>query len=217
MKMVRYISFSAMMATIVAACGCQETGSLLYTLKADDTKKVKAESSELEKKRICIWVWIDDDVLFEHPNLRPDIANHVKSALSQQVECTFVDPATVEQYQRSDYESDQLGVVPIGRHFEADRVLHVEVSEFRTRPTATPSLFQGTIRTQCTLYDCTGEEKDTSEKRRLWTKKIDVVYPETRSLGQNETDDVQIRSNTLLVFADLLAKCFYIHDEPVDR
>jgi len=202
----------------IAAGGCTEVGSLLYTLNADSTKKVKAESTELAQKRICIWVWIDDDVLFEHPNLRPDVANHIKSAISQQVECTFVDPATVEQYQRSDYESDQLGVVPIGKHFQAERVMHVEISEFHTRATATPSLLQGTIRSQCTLIDCTdSDEKDTSEKRRLWTKKIDVVYPETRALGPNETDDVQIQADTLLIFADTLAKCFYTHDAPVDR
>lgn len=200
---------------LLSATGCREIGGLWYAANADRTKKVPAEYADLAGKRVCVWVWADDAILFDHARIRLDVANHVKFAIGQHVECDFVAPAVVDKFQRANNQAEELGIVQVGRRFDADVVLFIQITEFRTRPLTSPSSFQGVITSHCALYDCKGTLPADNPERRQWSEKITITFPEGRPWNMTEADDFSTRSATLQVFGQALAKKFYTHRVPL--
>ena len=101
-----------------------------------------------------------------------------------------------------------MPVVQVGRKFDADVVLFIQISDFTTRPPGSPNLFQGYLLAQCALYDCRGELPDESPKRKLWDGKVDVKFPD-HPVSMMESNDIKMRSALLGMFGESLAKKFY--------
>lgn len=201
--------------TLMSAGGCSTIGASMAILGQDQTKKVPAEYAHLAGKQVCVWVWADESLLFEYPAIRVDAANYARHYLLQHVKnVKVVDVMAVDKFQRSEYDADTMPVVQIGRRFNADAVLNVQVSNFTTRPAGSPNLFQGRMNTLCSLYDCTGPAPVESGERKLWSGKVDVVYPE-RPVGMMETSDLVVRSTLLKLFGETLAQKFYEYRAPV--
>jgi len=200
---------------LLATGGCNLLASPMYALAADRTQKIQAEFEDLEGKDVCLWVWADESVSFSYPQVRLDVANHVRHAINQHINCTFTDPLAVHKFQRSDYEADRLPMVEIGRKFDADMVMHIQLLEFRTHPYGSDSLLQGHILAQCALYDCRGDLPVQSRDRELWSGRVEVDFPEKHPLNPTEADVFYVRSATIQVFSQALAKKFYTHREPV--
>jgi hypothetical protein len=141
--------------------------------------------------------------------VRIDTASHAKYYIQQHVnDVNIVDPIRVDKFQRTNYEADSMPVVDVGRKFDADVVLFIQVSDFVTRPVGSPNLFQGKMNAQCALYDCKGELPVESPKRKLWSSKIVVTYPD-HPMAISETNDLAMRSTLLKLFGESLAKKFY--------
>jgi len=215
MRRLRTPTLATWCVMMTSAVGCNVIGPTMYIMQADRTRKVQAEYGDLAGKTVCICVWADDAIVFDYPQICLDVANHAKFALGEHIKCEFVDPVAVDSFQRSDYHADQLSVVQIGKRFGADVVLSIQVVEFRTRPVASASLFQGLISTSCALYDCKGDLPVHSKARGLWSGQIKITYPETRPLSMTDADDLSMRAATLQVFGQALAKKFYTHREPI--
>lgn len=210
MKNVFYLKrFCLLLLPLMFTAGCNLIGAPLSMMAQDQTKKVPAEYGDLPGKNVCIWVWADESLLFEYPVIRLDVANHARHYLKQHVKnIKVVDTAVVDKFQRNEYDADTMPVVQVGKRFKADVVLFIQVSDFVTRPTGSPNLFQGRMNTQCALYDCKGDLPLESPERKLWGGKIDTVFPE-RPVGMMDTDDLRIRSTLLELFGEKIARKFY--------
>jgi len=201
---------------LITAAGCSYLGAAASIIGQDQTKKVPAEYANLSGKQVCVWVWADESLLFDYPAVRIDVANHARHYILQHVkDVKVIDVRTVDKFQRSEYESDTMPVVQIGRKFNADAVLYIHVSNFLTRPTGSPNLFQGRMNTLCSLYDCKGQLPTESTERKLWSGKVDVVYPD-RPVGMMDTNDLVVRSALLKLFGEKLAQKFYEYRAPVE-
>jgi hypothetical protein len=208
-KMVLLKFFGCFLFPLICSSGCNLIGAPLSMMAQNQTQKVPAEYGNLSGKNLCIWVWADESLLFEYPVIRLDVANHVKHLLKQHVKnIKIVDPATVDKFQRNEYDADTMPVVQVGKRFKADVVLFIQVSDFLTRPSGSPNLFQGRMNAQCALYDCKGDLPLESTERKLWGGKIEVVFPE-RPVGMMDTDDLRIRATLLELFGENIAKKFY--------
>ncbi len=197
---------------MLLSSGCNLVTYPLYALNAGRTRKVSAEYKGLSGKKVCVWVWADESLLFNYPSIRLDIASHARYFIMQSIkDIRFVKPSTVANYQRSQYGAETMPIVSVGKHFGADVVLFIQVMDFRTRPPTSPSLFQGFLNAHCSLYDCTGNLPIQSEKRKLWSGIIQIVYPERRLMDISQTNDLAMRSTLLKLFGDKLAKKFYDH------
>jgi len=212
MRRAKWIS-----ALLASACGllmplswgCNWLAGPLYLLSAEQTKKIPAEYGQLAGKRVCVWVWADDSVLFDFPALRSEVAGYAKHYIAEHVNASFVDPLAVEKFHRERYDADSLSPVEVGQHFDADVVLFIQVLDFRTRPIDSPNLFQGHVAASCALYDCRGEKPPFSPDRQLWTGQVEVTYPPRGPVGMMQSNEVTIRAQVLTAFAQELAKKFY--------
>jgi hypothetical protein len=214
-KMVLLKVAGFLMIPLLFSTGCNLISAPLSMLAQEQTKKVPAEYGDLPGKTVCVWVWADESLLFEYPIIRLDVANHAKHFLKQHVKnIKIVDPSAVDKFQRNEYDADSMPVVQVGKRFKADVILFIQVSEFVTRPSGSPNLFQGRMNTQCALYDCKGDLPPESPERKLWGSKIEVVFPE-RPVGMMDSDDLRIRATLLKLFGENLAKKFYDYQAPV--
>ncbi len=211
--LLMFVGFSS----CISLEGCNLLAFPMYAMNANKTKKVLPEYAGLPGKKVCIWVWADESLMFDYPAIRLDIANHVKYFLQQHIKCEIIDPAVVEKYRKSNYQVDVLSPVEIGKHFKADVVLFIEVSDFGTQMPDSPELLQGRLNTRCVLYDCKGTLPVTSVKRKLWSDNINVVYPENRPVSITQMNALALRSIVLKLFGEKLAKKFYEHREPLPR
>ena len=190
-----------------AIAGCNLIGAPLSILTQNQTKKYPAEYADLPGKSLVIWVWADDSLLFDYPVIRYDVANHTKYFLSRHVKnLKIVDPASVAKFQRTQYEADTMLITQIGKKFNTDIVLFIQVSDFITRPADAPNLFQGNIKADCALYDSKGGT--TVRESKLWSGVINVTYPD-HPVGMYDASDLAIRSMLLKLFGETLAKKFY--------
>jgi hypothetical protein len=201
--------FATALLLALGAAGCNWLGPAMSFMELEKEKKVTAEYNELAGKKVCIWVWADESLVFEYPAVRVDTANWAKYYIKQNVEkVDFVDPIRVYKFQESNYEADAMPVVEVGQKFEADMVLFIQVSDFTTRPPSSPNLFQGHMNAQCALYNCKGELPVESPKRKLWDGKIDIEFPD-HPVSIMESNDVKMRSALLGMFGESLARKFY--------
>jgi hypothetical protein len=213
-KMVLLNVFGLFVIPLLFSTGCNLIAAPLSILAQDQTKKVPAEYGNLSGKTVCLWVWADESLLFEYPIIRLDVANHARHFIKQHVKnVKIVDPSVVDKFQRNEYDADSMPVVQVGKRFKADVVLFIQVSDFVTRPSGSPNLFQGRMTTQCALYDCKGDLPPESSERKLWGSKIEVVFPE-RPVGMMDTDDLRIRATLLELFGESIAKKFYDYQAP---
>jgi len=211
----RWLCLLIVVPFLAACAGCNLIAAPLSIMAQDQTKKVPAEYADLSGKNLTIWVWADESLLFEYPVIQKDTANHARYFLLQHVKnVKITDIDAVDRFQRSNYDADTLPVPQVGRKFNADAVLFIQVSEFVTRPAGAPNLFQGRMNTQCALYDCKGDLPVESPNRKLWSGAVSVVYPE-RPVGLMDSNDLTIRSVLLKLFGEALAKKFYEHQVPV--
>ncbi len=210
LRIYKYLLASLVSIMMVSSLiGCNLVGPVMAIAKQEETKKIPAEYNDLAGKKVCIWVWADESLLFDYPAVRIDAANHAKYYIQQHLaDVDFVDPIRVNKFQRSNYEADSMPVVEIGKKFDSDVVLFIQVSDFVTRPLGSPNLFQGKMTAHCALYDCKGELPLESPKRKLWNGKISVTYPD-HPMGIAEANDLMIRSTLLKLFGESLAKKFY--------
>ncbi|MFA5865871.1 MAG: hypothetical protein WC975_14460 [Phycisphaerae bacterium] len=212
----RAVKVGLLLSFLIAVGGCNLIAAPLAVLGQGQTRKVPAEYAELPGKHLVIWVWADESLLFDYPAIREDVASHARYFIKEHVKnAKIVDIAVVDKFQRSQYEADSMPIVQIGRKFNADVILFIQVSDFVTRPGSAPNLFQGRINAQSALYDCNGILPVENPQRKVWSGKIEVVYPE-HPMGMMETTDLRIRSALLQLFGEKLAKKFYETKEPVE-
>ena len=194
---------------VTLSSGCNLIAYPLYMAKSEQTKKVPAEYGQLGDKTVCIWVWAEDAIVFDFPQIPLEVADYAKHYMAKNIKAKFVDPLAVDRFRRQEYDAASLSPVEVGRRFEADVVLFIQVLEFRTRPANSPNLLQGYISASCWLYDCTGQKALYSPDRVLWSGQVETSYPTRGPVSMMQANDVSIRAQVLGLFAQELARKFY--------
>jgi len=122
-----------------------------------------------------------------------------------------VDPAIVEQFQRSNPNWTDRHPSRIGRErYRADLVLYIELQEFTTTSEEFGGLLRGSMEAACSLFTT---DKSGSEAQ-LWYKKVKAVYPPDIPELTETGAEARVRDETMKLFAEHVVKNFYGHYEP---
>ncbi len=217
LKILPVLSWAALCAGAALWSGCNLIAYPLYMAGSEKTRKVPAEYGQLGGKTVCVWVWADDAIAFDFPHIPLEVADYARHYIVKNVKAKFVDPLAVDRFRREEYDATSLSPVEVGRRFETDVVLFIQVLEFRTRPANSPNLFQGHISASCSLYDCTGQKALYSPDRVLWSGQVQASYPARGPVSIMQANDVSIRAQVLTLFAQELARKFYEHRVKLNR
>lgn len=194
---------------LLALSSCR---ALLYPILATapkPTRKVLAEFSKLPGHRVLILVWADQATLFDYPNIRYELAEYVAYHLKDKLKnLTIVPNREVARYQQTNYHWDSQPPALIGRKFDAELVLHIELLQYTTRAAGTPHLLCGQGRAAITIYDCQAEPP----RQRLYHGQAEARYPPSGSLGLLQADDASVHARTLDLLGAAIAAKFYDHE-----
>lgn len=183
--------------------GCKGIAAATALWGKPPTKFVPAEWPHLTKKKVCVVVWAEMDTLFEYPFVQLEVARHVEDAMGPVIEgIKFVPAQEVVDFQQRDAEWDRKPPAEIGQHFEADRVLFVELTQYTTREPDSPHLYRGRVSANVKVYD---PAQPTGGA--LYRTTIDTVYP-SDTPGQYGTDEITIRKSSMEAFANDVAGKF---------
>ena len=96
----------------------------------------------------------------------------------------------------------------VGRAFDADYVIFIEVLRFQIRDSDHPKLLRGRIHASVSVHD---RAADQDQLRRFELAPVDCVYPRGGSVMLTATNSPLIREQTYRKFGEMVARKFYEH------
>lgn len=177
-------------------------------LAGPPTEKVEPEFARLKGKKVLVLVWAPPAVLTNYPYARYDIAKYVGDALRSQIEeVTTVSARHVEDYvsKRSQGAADPEVV---GRHFQADLVVYLELLRYRMRWPESPHLYRGDIHASVVVFDLNAAG---GEPERYELSTASVLHPEGAPVSVHKTTEQKLRKETSEIFAERVALKFKAH------
>ena len=173
-------------------------------------KQISPEFDKFPQKRIAILVWTDPSTLFDYPHARFELATYVADKLNAEMTqrqhgTVVVDPRDVEDYLQKNLEA-QLDPYVLGRHFDVDFVVYLEVLEMQVRDPEVPQFLRGRVEALVSVHDI---RADPDETRRYELTPVQCVFPEGSPVMLSATNSPLIREATYRKFAELVARKFY--------
>jgi len=192
--------------------GCNVLEYPVYVLFGSRSKKVKAEYTDLEGKKIAIMVAGRTAIDFEYPYARMDLALAAAQSIRQNVKKTeFVDQEKIDTYQREDIDWYSLPLSEIGRKFGAQRIVYLDLLQFSMTETNSVNLLRGRIEAQLRVYDMESDQGDIP----CYESEVGVVYPEYAPRPRSDSARIEVQRESILLFAEKLAQKFYDHKVPI--
>ncbi len=173
-------------------------------------KAVTAEFDKLRHKRVAIVVWIDAATLFDFPYARFELAAYTGDKLfaemaQRHLNTEVVDPRDVEDCLQKNIDA-QVDAQAVGRHFNADYVVYIEVYKFQIRDPQQPQFLRGRISASTSVYDV---RSDPDQLRHYELTPVNCVYPDSAPVFMSGTNSALVREATYRKFAELVARKFY--------
>ncbi len=173
-------------------------------------KKVSPEFDKLANSRVAVLVWTDQSTLFDYPYARFELATYIGDKLSAEMAQRSHDVEVVRTQRVEDFLQQHLDAQidpdTVGREFDVDYVVYVEVLEFQMRDPDQPQLLRGTVNASVTVHDIRAEPElaETFELAPVY-----CIYPEAGPVLMTATNSPQIREQTYHKFSELVARKFY--------
>ncbi len=177
-------------------------------LAGPPTKEVKAEFSRLADKKVLVHVWVPPSVQQLYPHSRFDVARYVAGKLRADIKgVTTVSTNKVEDYV-SRSSDPVIDSAELGRRFDADMVVYIEVLTYQMRDPDSPQLFRGQISGSVNVFDLVsaGEQAERYE-----LSSATAVHPPSGPVSVLKTDEQTIRKQTSEAFAEEVCKKFKDH------
>lgn len=165
----------------------------------------------LQNKTVAVLVQADMSTLYEHPDLTVKIAEGVSGRLQRDVPGAMVlNPKYVIDWQ---YRTPQWASLPVGEMAEqlnVDRIVHIELLEYRLNPPGNRWLWEGVCVGRVGVVERGGIDPD------IFTETFDISakFPTISGVGADTTPRANIEYGLLHAFIERTAWLFHQHLEP---
>jgi len=181
-----------------------------FVVLGEHTKKVSPEFDKLAGKRVAVLVWTEPATLFDYPHVRFELATYIGDKLHAEmgrrdIGTQVVDPRDVEDYLQKNIDA-QINPYAVGRKFNADYVVYLEVLEFQIRDAQAPQFLRGRIQASVSVHDIRSERE---WQRRYELTPVQCIHPEDAPVLMSATNSPLIREATYRKFAEQVARKFY--------
>jgi len=173
-------------------------------------RKVLPEFDKLAAKRVAVLVWTEPATLFDYQYARLELATYVGDKLQtettqRQMSTEVVSARDVEEFLQKNIGAE-VDPYAVGRNFNADYVVFVEVLKFQIRDPAEPQLLRGQIEAAVSVHDM---RADPGELRRYELAPVACTHPEGQPVLLSRMNAPLVREETYRKFAELVARKFY--------
>lgn len=191
----------------VVLAGCNWFTPLAFILP-EHKRQVSAEFTQLSGS-VAVMVWADSPITYDYPSLTLDVAAHVSDRLQAVVpEIKPIDVNDLEDF----IKQKPRGRLPedVGRHFQADYVIYLELLDFGLREASTPDIIQGRVYSSIVVY--TFKDPQAPPQRNELVP-ISVKVPEGGPTHFSPGELHRVRKDLYETFAGQVAAKFYDHEE----
>jgi len=180
---------------------------------AQQAYPVPAEYLGLANKKVAIVVFAMPATVDEFSGSREEISAFIINQMHQHMPTTNVmDPQRVIEWQNNTINWFGLSEMDIGKHFQVDRVLSIQILEYSTKKTIGYSDLQGHIRAQSKIVEVDAPDR---KSQTPWTGVVNVTWPQDRPLDPTQTNENAVRQRVLELFSTELVRYFYDHGEQI--
>ena len=204
-------SWSCLIVAVSAGVASLSCNLLMpLAVLGEQRKKVSPEFDKLAGKRVAVLLWTAPATLFDYPHMRFELATYVGDKLhsemaQRELGTQVVDPRDVEDYLQKNPDA-QIDPYAVGKQFDADYVIYLEVLQFQIRDPQEPQFLRGKVQASVTVHDI---RADPGSQRRYELTPVDCVHPEEQPVLLTATNSPLIREATYRKFAETVARKFY--------
>lgn len=172
--------------------------------------EVLPEYYGLENKTVAVVVQCDASILYEHASVYGTIAMNVSRRIQDNVPgAKVLDYRTVMQWQ---YQTPTWSMLPYGeiaKELGVERVVFIEVYEFRLNPPGNRYLWDGVCAATLGVIEQDGWDSDSFAK----TWDLTAKFPDMQGVGRESATASAIQMGVLAKFVDEATWLFYRHVE----
>ena len=195
----------------VALGGCKVMGDIAGSYLDSTLKVVHPAYGGLDNKRVAVLVDVDMATQYEHPELALTIAGDVSKRLQENVSGIQVLPTSeVAEWQ---FRNPQWSAQPyseVADTLKVDRLVHIDISEFRLRPPGNQGLWEGVCRANVGVVERDGTDPDNYSDQFT----VKASYPDVTGITHESANETQVQASLLALFVRRTAWLFYRHLEP---
>jgi hypothetical protein len=136
----------AALAATLAGAGCQGFAWILVkTIGPWLPEETSQAEFDMKGKSLLVLVDVKDpSLLSEYPRIEASLADSVGKELDSHKACGPLVPAhSIDNARRAEARFAEWSVAQIGKYFNVDLVMHVEILEFRLRDTPGSNVYHG--------------------------------------------------------------------------
>jgi hypothetical protein len=211
MKHLRTALLLALVPLALPACGTFGVASKIgEAIEVEKKVEVLAKYRGLENKTVAIVVNADRSVLYEHPTVVPNVAGNVAAGIRE-----HVSGAQVLDWRESlawCYRTPSWTTLPLGevaKELGVDRVVFVDIFEFRLNPVGNRWIWEGMAGANIGLVERDSLDPDAFVEEYS----VAVKFPDIKDLSRESATEQQIMLGLVGKFTQTVNKLFYDHIE----
>jgi hypothetical protein len=192
----------------LASSGCNMLIPMAFL--GEKKEKIPAEFDKLDGKRTAVVVWAQPDTLFDYPHVRMELAMHISDRLATNLK--KIDLVDCRRIEDRIERSVAVSVDPesMGREFQCDMVVYVELLEFQVRDPNAPDYLRARIHGSVAVYDIAA---DPDDPKRYDLGEVLAVYPAHGPVLMDAGNSVVVRKEAYELFGEMVARKFYAYEK----
>jgi hypothetical protein len=195
----------------LVGCGVEKLiGGMAQNFEYQKVIEVHPAYDGLEHSTVAVVVDADLSTLYEHPDVSVTIASNVSRRIQAFVPgAEVMPPGFVSEWQ---FRTPQWSAMPYGEiaaRLRVDRVVFIDVYEFRLNPPGNRWLWEGVCAANVGIIERDGFEPDAFVENFA----IESSFPPVRGVGRESADAARIQTGVLTIFIEKVAWLFYTHFE----
>jgi hypothetical protein len=200
----RVLLFLLLVLCVGGLAGC---AYLAGAFEQNSGKKVLATYTGMDDKSVAIVTDVDPATALEYVSARAEIGAFVTAQFQQNMpKVKLLRYQDVIRWQDDTLQWQGLREKEIGKHFSVDRVLYIELLDYRTREPGATNLLRGRIHALARVF-----EVETPGPSAVWEKEFDVFWPPLEPQDVLHSNDTAVRKRVLEYFSEDLVGQFYDH------
>ena len=205
--LTRGLLAATLLAAAVGTSGC---GWLAGAYEKTHGRQVLGEYKGLANRSVAIVVYSREDLINEYPSANREISEFLKVELIKAVPTIrLVDPQVVIEWQNNTLGWDRMSEQEVAQHFGVERVIWIELVEYRTKEKGIEGLVQGHIDTNVRVVETGAVDPDSP----VWRKDVGVEWPPDGPVDMMRVKETDVRRHTLELYGTTLANAFADHKE----
>ena len=205
---MKFSNFIIVSIFAVWLAGCNLLEWPVYVIFGQRHEKIKAEYTGLNGHKTAIVVATGPGVDFEYPEAKLNVALATAVTVRGEInDVEFVEQEKVERFQMVNLDWPAMSMSEIAKQLNVDRILYIDLYQFTLYEQRSVQLLRGRVRATLQIY----ETDSPFPNRVVYQSEIATLYPEHGPVPSSPAAMHKLQTETIIIFAQTLARKFYDH------